>query len=69
MVTEFIVQEVCELVIRQRMGYITQIHMGCKQKMACENNKAQNFQNSNPAYTQCRPEVSLRKNSEKTKIL
>ena len=40
------------------MGYITQIHMGCKQKAACENNKAQNFQNANPAYTQCRPEVA-----------
>ena len=26
--------------------------MGCKQKLACENNKAQNFSNDNPAWTQ-----------------
>ena len=33
-----------------------QICMGCKQDDACANMQAQNFQNSNPAYTQCRPE-------------
>jgi len=49
-------QESCELEIRERNGYIIQVHTGCKQKLACENNKAQNFQTSNPAYTQCRPE-------------
>merc|ERR1711935_62288 len=50
-------EERCELVIRQRQGYITQIHMGCKQLQSCENNKRQNFQNANPNYTQCRPEA------------
>ena len=57
-----ILQESCELEIRERSHVrgqprqILQIHMGCKQKMACENNHAQNFQNENPDYTQCRPE-------------
>ena len=52
-------KERCELVIRQRQGYITQIHMGCKQKTACENNRLANFDNTNPDYTQCRPEVNF----------
>lgn len=56
-------QESCELEIRERSHYksqariIEQINMGCKQKMACENNHSQNFQGDNPAYTQCRPEM------------
>lgn len=50
-------EETCELVVRERMGYIMQIHMGCKSENACKNNMAQNFQGDNPAYTQCRPET------------
>jgi len=55
-------EESCELEIRERSHVrgqprqILQIHMGCKQKMACSNNHSQNFQNENPDYTQCRPE-------------
>ncbi|CAG5106341.1 Oidioi.mRNA.OKI2018_I69.chr1.g2799.t1.cds [Oikopleura dioica] len=63
-------QESCELEIRERQGKTEQIRMGCKQKMACENNKMQNFWGNNPAWqgslelklpnpaawTQCRPE-------------
>merc|ERR1711990_352382 len=54
----------CFLEIRERREgrKFTQICMGCKSKDACENMKAQNFQNSNPDYTQCRPE-SQYKNS------
>ena len=37
-------KESCELEIRERNGYVIQVNTGCKQKMACENNKAQNFQ-------------------------
>lgn len=55
--------ESCFLEIRERRapyGHIAQgfmqICMGCKQDGACANMQAQNFQNSNPAYTQCRPE-------------
>lgn len=33
----------CELEIRQRKGEIIQIHTGCKQIKACENNMDQNF--------------------------
>ena len=43
--------------VRERNGYVIQINTGCKQAMACANNKAQNFQNSNPDHTQCRPEA------------
>ena len=46
----------CELEIRERGGRILSIQMGCKQKLACENNKRQNFWGRNPSYTQCRPE-------------
>merc|ERR1712037_845580 len=49
-------QESCELEIRERQGKTEQILMGCKQKMACENNKKQNFWGNNPSWTQCRPE-------------
>jgi len=52
-------QEVCELEIRERMGYIYQIHMGCKSADACANNKKANFDNPNPHYTQCRPEKNM----------
>ena len=31
--------------------------MGCKQRLACENNKRQNFIGRVPAWTQCRPEA------------
>merc|ERR1712141_642428 len=34
-----------------------QICMGCKQTGACKNMQANNFQNNNPDYTQCRPEA------------
>ena len=37
-------QESCELEVRERNGYVIQVNTGCKQAMACENNKAQNFQ-------------------------
>lgn len=56
-------QESCELEIRERSHvrgqarYIESIMTGCKQKLACANNQAQNFQNANPDYTQCRPEA------------
>ena len=46
----------CELEIRERGGRILSIQMGCKQKLACENNKRQNFWGRNPSFTQCRPE-------------
>merc|ERR1712176_179533 len=49
-------QKSCELEVRERNGYVIQVNTGCKQAMACENNKAQNFQGNNPAQTQCRPE-------------
>lgn len=45
-------QESCELEIRERSHvrgqarYIESIITGCKQKMACSNNQAQNFQNA-----------------------
>ena len=32
--------------------------MGCKSADACANNKKANFDNPNPHYTQCRPEVN-----------
>ena len=35
-----------------------QICMGCKQEEACNQMQAQNFQNDNPDYTQCRPETT-----------
>merc|ERR1712167_278404 len=44
-------EDVCELEIRERQGYIMQIHMGCKSKDSCQNNKKSNFQNNNPDYT------------------
>ena len=47
----------CELEIRRRDGSIEQINTGCKQKEACENNKAQNYISLD--YTdnnQCRPD-------------
>merc|ERR1711970_362972 len=57
--------ESCFLEIRERRqpyGHIAQgfmqICMGCKQKEACDQMQAQNFQNSNPDYTQCRPETT-----------
>ena len=37
-------QESCELEVRERNGNVIQVNTGCKQAMACENNKAQNFQ-------------------------
>ena len=40
-----------------RRGRIEQIQMGCKQRLACENNKRQNFVGRVPAWTQCRPEA------------
>ncbi|CAG5095990.1 Oidioi.mRNA.OKI2018_I69.XSR.g14428.t1.cds [Oikopleura dioica] len=51
----------CFLEIRERRqnghaGPFMQICMGCKSKDACDNMQNQNFQNQNPAYTQCRPE-------------
>jgi len=53
----------CFLEIRERrnngrngVDNFMQICMGCKSNDACENMKAQNFQNANPDYTQCRPE-------------
>merc|ERR1712210_330267 len=51
----------CFLEIRERRqnghaGPFMQICMGCKSKDACDNMQNQNFQNRNPAYTQCRPE-------------
>ena len=51
----------CFLEIRERrnngqVGDFMQICMGCKSDDACSNMKAQNFQNPNPDYTQCRPE-------------
>merc|ERR1711920_1155832 len=49
-------QQSCELEIRERRGRIEQIQMGCKQHLACENNKRQNFVGRIPAWTQCRPE-------------
>lgn len=52
-------QQVCELEIRERMGYIYQIHMGCKSEDACMNNKRANFDQQNPHYTQCRPEKNM----------
>lgn len=52
--------ETCFLEIRERRNNagndFMQICMGCKQKEACNNMQAQNFQNQNPDYTQCRPE-------------
>ena len=55
----YILQQSCELEIRERAhaGFprqVVQINMGCKQAMACENNKDQNFSNDNPAWTQAR---------------
>lgn len=52
-------EQVCELEIRERMGYIYQIHMGCKSADACANNKKANFDQANPHYTQCRPEKNM----------
>lgn len=49
-------EESCELEIRERKGFVLQIFTGCKSKEACTNNMANNFQGTNPAYTQCRPE-------------
>ena len=51
------IKQSCELEIRERAHHgmprqILQINMGCKQALACENNKAQNFQSENPAWTQ-----------------
>ena len=47
----------CELEIRERAHapyprQIIQINMGCKQTLACQNNHNQNFQSTNPAWTQ-----------------
>ena len=50
---------ILKTVSRERMGYIYQIHMGCKSADACANNKKANFDNPNPHYTQCRPEVKF----------
>ena len=52
-------KNILKTVYRERMGYIYQIHMGCKSADACANNKKANFDNPNPHYTQCRPEVIL----------
>ena len=57
-----LLKDSCELEIRERQGYVLQILTGCKAKDACMNNMANNFQNSNEAYTQCRPEVNLKTN-------
>ena len=68
--TKFL-KESCELEIRERSHVrgqprqILQIHMGCKQKLACSNNHSQNFQNENPDYTQCRPESQYLSSGEK----
>merc|ERR1712050_124056 len=55
----------CFLEIRERrnngqngVDNFMQICMGCKSDDACQNMKAQNFQNPNPDYTQCRPETA-----------
>ena len=37
-------QASCELEIRERNGKIIRVSTGCQEKLACENNKAQNFQ-------------------------
>ena len=37
-------QASCELEIRERNGKIIRVNTGCQEKLACENNKAQNFQ-------------------------
>ena len=53
--------DVCFLEIRERREArgrsFTQIAMGCKQEQACENNKANNFNQQNVDYTQCKPEA------------
>ena len=47
----------CELEIRRRDGQIEQINTGCKQREACENNKAQNYVSlENTENNQCRPD-------------
>ena len=51
----------CQLTIRKRDGEVEGIFTGCKQKEACQNNKAQNFvtnaENNDNDYSenQCRP--------------
>jgi len=49
-------QTACELEVRKRNNHVIQVNTGCKQALACENNKSQNFAQSDPAHTQCRPE-------------
>ena len=38
--------------------------MGCKSADACANNKKANFDNPNPHYTQCRPEVNCNNDND-----
>ena len=49
---------ICQVEYRSRRGKTENIQMGCKQQVACTNNKKQNFQNwkSGKWATQCRPE-------------
>ena len=44
-------------------GDFMQICMGCKSTDACENMKAQNFQNENPDYTQAQFKICMKINS------
>jgi len=50
----------CQIEVRRRDGIIESINTGCKQRQACENNKAQNFPGGeeNPTANQCRPDVN-----------
>lgn len=45
----------CHVEIRKRNGKINYVKMGCKQTHGCKQQKRQNFNWRNPAWSQCRP--------------
>lgn len=51
--------QTCQLEFRTRRGAVEKIQMGCKQSLACQNNKKQNFVDwrYGKQATQCRPEA------------
>ena len=55
-------EDSCQLEIRTRKSKLTKIKTGCKQKIACKRNQANNFFRQSFWYrkdqTQCRPETN-----------
>jgi len=50
----------CELEVRLKWGYANRVITGCKATDACQNNKEQNFKETQFSWTQCRPERQFR---------